>query len=422
MAVYDLQSSSVVGDVQTGDTINCPYTGESKSLVLPAGRYRFQCWGAQGGYRSSSTYGGKGGYSVGEITLQEDTTVYLYAGGEGNTEESASSSSTVIPGGFNGGGDRNRYPGGGGGSDVRIETDDLNARVIVAGGGGSCGASSKGGGYGGGESGQTRTESYGSGGGGGTQTSGGSGGSDNIGTFGKGGQGRYRSSGYGGAGGGGWYGGGGVYPDSSGDDDRGGGGGSGFVWTGENAPPSYLLGPEYYLTNANTYAGNTSFESPTGGNETGHAGSGYIRVTALEVFPRTPDPPADFQQTSKDYFSIGLQWSQSENATGYKLYRDGTQITQTKATSYTDNAVQPYTTYVYSVVAYNEEGDSDPTYLTASTTEGYAQIMPSVDSASISPNPAHINQYITISVSVSEDLILLDPVWFYSGQIYSGEV
>lgn len=140
--------------------------------------------------------------------------------------------------------------------------------------------------YGGGSSGGTTTEYYGSGGGGGTQTAGGTGGSNNSGTFGQGGQGLSSSGGYAGAGGGGWYGGGGSYPDGSGDDDRGGGGGSGYVYTSSTAsnyPSGCLLNSSYYLTNAQTIAGNTAFTSPTGTNETGHTGNGYIRITAIKA-------------------------------------------------------------------------------------------------------------------------------------------
>lgn len=140
--------------------------------------------------------------------------------------------------------------------------------------------------YGGGTSGGTTTQSFGSGGGGGTQTAGGAGGSNNAGTFGQGGQGLSASSGYGGAGGGGWYGGGGSYPDYSADDDRGGGGGSGYVYTSSTAsnyPSGCLLNSSYYLTSASTTAGNIAFTSPTGTNETGHTGNGYIRITAIKA-------------------------------------------------------------------------------------------------------------------------------------------
>lgn len=273
LATYDL-TTTIPSNIQTGDILNCPYSGTYKIITLPKGQYKLECWGAQGGYRNDSTQGGKGGYSVGTITLTTATTMYLYSGGAGNTGRAN--------GGFNGGGLRDSYNGGGGASDIRIAANNLQSRVIVAGGGGSDGAPSRTGMYGGGTSGGTATQGFGSGGGGGTQTAGGAGG-NNSGSFGIGGRGINYASGCGGAGGGGWYGGGGVYPDESGDDDRGGGGGSGFVWTGSNAPSSYRLGSQYYLSNANTIAGNTSFIGPTGEAETGHSGNGYVRITVIEA-------------------------------------------------------------------------------------------------------------------------------------------
>lgn len=262
-------------NIKVGDILDFTYTGTVQVVTLPKGKYTLECWGAQGGYRDSSSYGGKGGKSYGILTLVKPTLLYIYVGGSGNTGGTN--------GGFNGGGSRPSYYGGGGASDIRIGTDSLYARVIVAGGGGSDGASDKKGMYGGGTSGGSSSENYGTGGSGGTQTTGGTGGSGNDGTFGKGGAGLNRSSGYGGAGGGGWYGGGGAYPDSSGDDDRGGGGGSGFVWTGSNAPAGYLLGTEYYLANAVTKAGNVSFGAVSTGKETGHGGNGHVRITVNEV-------------------------------------------------------------------------------------------------------------------------------------------
>lgn len=287
---YDL-TSAIPNKIKAGDILNCPYSGSAKSITLPKGKYRLECWGAQGGYRNSTNYGGKGGYSAGTITLMEKTLIYLYSGGAGNTGKAA--------GGFNGGGKRQSYNGGGGGSDIRIGTDSLYARVIVAGGGGSDGNPSKTGMYGGGTTGGSTTQSYGTGGYGGTQTGVSSSSwqttSQSTSTttqagayagFGFGGNGIARDSGYGGAGGGGWYGGSGAYPDGSGDDDRGGGGGSGYMYTASSAsyyPSGCLLNSQYYLENATTLAGNTAFTSPTGTSETGHTGDGYIRITVIEA-------------------------------------------------------------------------------------------------------------------------------------------
>ena len=385
-----------------GDILDYAYTGAAQTVVLPPGRYRLECWGAQGGY------------SVGELTLNEETTLYVQVGGSGNTGKTS--------GGYNGGGKRSTYNGGGGGTDIRIGQDDLYARVIVAGGGGSDGASSKAGMYGGGESGGTNTANYGTGGGGGTQTAGGAGGSGNSGTFGVGGEGLYRSSGYGGAGGGGWYGGGGAYPDSSGDDDRGGGGGSGFVWTGSNAPTGYLLGSEYHLANASTTAGSASFTGPTGTAETGHSGDGYARITVLEVFPQGPETPTGFRQTAKDYFSLGLAWDAATDATGYRLYRDGALLATLTGTSYTDGDVEPGDSYRYSLIAYNADGDSDPATLTASTLEGFAFRTITFSEAAVSVNPCDINSKTVLSLSAAETVLILEPEHYYSGDLYSGEV
>lgn len=291
MATYDLTSSiPAASSLAAGDILNCPYSGAKKEITLPKGKYKLEVWGAQGGYRSNSTYGGKGGYSYGTINLPAPTTVYLYAGGfPGNTNSSAGTGTTRA-GGFNGGGSRYGYYGGGGGSDIRIGQDSLYARVIVAGGGGSDGATSKQGMYGGGASGGSSNQSFGSGGGGGTQTAGGAGGSGNAGSFGQGGQGKYASRGYAGAGGGGWYGGGGSYPDGSGDDDRGGGGGSGYILTSSSSKPSnYLLGSEYYLTDAAMVAGNASFKDYSGSTVTGHSGHGACRITVIEIFKDEKD-------------------------------------------------------------------------------------------------------------------------------------
>lgn len=286
--------------ITNGQVLNYDYTGGMQSIMLPPGSYKLECWGAQGGYRSSATYGGKGGYSVGELTLNEETMLYVQVGRSGGYAGD-SIYTTETSGGYNGGGKRDSSnPGGGGATDIRIGQDSLYARVIVAGGGGSDGANNKKGMYGGGESGGSSTENYGTGGFGGTQTgvsdsswqttsqSTGTGtATDAYAGFGFGGNGVTYSSGYGGAGGGGWYGGSGAYPDSSGDDDRGGGGGSGYIYTSSTAsnyPSGCLLNSSYYLTNAQTIAGNASFPSPTSGStETGHSGNGYARITVLTV-------------------------------------------------------------------------------------------------------------------------------------------
>ena len=285
---------------ETDYVLNKPfeYTNAAQPFdVIVTGYYKFEVWGAEGGYRSSQSYSGKGGYSAGTIKLNAGDKLYVYTGGQGGATTCSTKTSSICAGGFNGGGYRYNYPGGGGASDIRINEDSLLARVIVAGGGGSDGATTKTGMYGGGTSGGAATQSYGSYGYGGTQTGftttvtalttqpTTNSSSNYPGGFGFGGFGVYKSSGYAGAGGGGWYGGCGSVPDGSGDDDRGGGGGSGFVYTGQSVTvPSgstYKITSQYAMTSTTLAAGNTSFTSPAGASETGHTGNGYARITYL---------------------------------------------------------------------------------------------------------------------------------------------
>lgn len=269
-----------------GSVMNFDYTGSVQTKTLKPGTYTIECWGGQGG-TYSSYIGGYGGYSKGTITLTEATTVYISVGGAG------SSSSTAA--GFNGGGTGiSSGRGGGGATDVRIGQNSLYSRVIVAGGGGGAGVTSAnanpcgcgGGEYGGDGYYNNTTGSYTTGqnrsGGSASQTAGGITWSTGTqATFGQGGN----ASGYScGGGGGGWYGGGGAYDNDSDSDGRWGGGGSGYVYTSstaKNYPNGCLLNSTYYLTNAQTIAGNTSFTSPTGSAETGHTGSGFCRITNL---------------------------------------------------------------------------------------------------------------------------------------------
>ena len=269
-----------------GSVMNFDYTGSVQTVTLAPGTYKLECWGAQGGNGSSNgnsninAVGGLGGYSVGTITLSKTQKVYIYSGGKGQTKSNTGSYSTVN-GGFNGGGSNytcGSGGSGGGGSDIRIGTDSLYARVIVAGGGSGTGWTIKGAAGGGILGLSNYNSSYNS-----TQTAGGIAYTSayNImptaGTFGIGGNGSGSSEG-GSGGGGGWYGGGGAgYTGGS-------SGGSGYVYTSvtaSNYPNGCLLNSSYYLSNAQTIAGDQSFPAPSGSTETGHSGNGHVKITKL---------------------------------------------------------------------------------------------------------------------------------------------
>lgn len=156
-----------------GTEFNFDYTGAVQSVELPKGKYKLQCWGAQGG-DVTGTYavkGSKGGYSEGVLTLTEKTTLYIFVGSQGTSYTSSASqtSTALLNGGWNGGGagartlrytstglDVRSFPrGGGGATDIALVSSSMSyssgrtvrsasslaSRIIVAGGGAGASAS-----------------------------------------------------------------------------------------------------------------------------------------------------------------------------------------------------------------------------------------------------------------------------------------
>ena len=301
--MYGVRSANYNGSV-----MNFDYTGSVQTATLAPGTYKLECWGGQGGNsnQSNGTYGngGKGGYSTGILNVSTNTTIYITVGGQGQN----GILNTRTAGGFNGGGDgygTNNFGvggGGGGASDISLmspvfshssyfinnirDTNSLLSRIIVAGGGGSAGYdvrnNAANGGAGGGTTGQDGLSNRVYHGTGGKQTTFGTGGSSEEpnrysvqAKFGCGAS-ASNSTDVAPGGGGGWYG-GGLHCDSA-------GGGSGYVYTSataSNYPSGCLLNSTYYLSNAQTIAGNKSFPSPTGSTETGHSGNGHVKITKL---------------------------------------------------------------------------------------------------------------------------------------------
>jgi hypothetical protein len=285
------------------DSTDCTYY----SVALNSGTYNLEVWGAQGGNDTTypdTVFGGRGGYSKGTIQLKSTTTLYVYVGGSGTGSLSGNTQGST---------------GGGGSTDIRIQngewndTTGLKTRIIVAGGGGGRRGKNTEGvvGFLGNDGGGTTAPTFSAMGHtttGATQTSGGSSNYDHDpGYFGyasphrngninsKGGYNggsRGSDTSYNGGAGGGWWGGCGSWPVGS--------GGSGFVYTSSNSQCS--ASSDYYLSNATTFSGNTSFLSPYGGNKIGHIGNGFAKITNLYPHP-TPSASSDFIRLCNKYYS-----------------------------------------------------------------------------------------------------------------------
>lgn len=258
------------------------YTGAEQSVVLPPGKYKFECFGACGGNYYDFVQCAKGGYTAGSLILKENTTLHVYVGQSGyykgvNGIETCRS-------GFNGAGGITTYKStsdgyyslaGGGATDIRLiggnwdNLQSLLSRIIVAGGGGGgSGNSHDSIGHGGGTKGKdgiSIANKYFAGGG--SQFQGGlTFNSLYNGSFGVSGAGDGIS---GVGGGGGWYcGAGSFYAEF-------GGGGSGYILTKDSyKPANYSPSSKYYFSDIN---------SVVGGNTTKQ--DGYAKITLLQALP-----------------------------------------------------------------------------------------------------------------------------------------
>ena len=129
------------------------YTGSTQTWTVPyTGNYKVELWGASGG-TGVCTYtqgcylntAGKGAYTKGQINLNKNTSLYAYVGGQG---KSATAVNTYNAGGWNGGGTGGNgggddsAGGGGGATDIRSvsgawnNASSLRSRIMVASGGG----------------------------------------------------------------------------------------------------------------------------------------------------------------------------------------------------------------------------------------------------------------------------------------------
>lgn len=71
---------------------------------------------------------------------------------------------------------------------------------------------------------------------------------------------------------------------------------------------------------------------------------------------QAPSVPANLRKGAVTASSILIRWNASSDnkaVTGYRVYRNGTQITTTSNTSFTDSSVSAATTYSYSIRAYD---------------------------------------------------------------------
>lgn len=309
--------------IYPGDAVLYEYTGAYIPTELTPGKYRLQVWGSGNGRT------GRGGYSVGEITIDETVPIFIWCGGyaiwQNLDNPTASPDDSTwngqrrsYSGGFNGGGYGNGYSfytdagtvsfSGAGATDIRIGGNTLYHRVIVAGGAAGYNARYR-----------DHSEAYGAGGGysttqtqgrddGGVDTPASASGTTGY-SFGVGSPAsvtrNYKQ--IPGGGGGGWYGGHSTVCRDNVNVPVIAAGGSGFTFDASRktqVPSGYLVPEKYLLTNANSLSGtSTSIPTPTNPLSTGKGLTGYGKALITKL-PVATNPKA----TTEIYIKENNMW------------------------------------------------------------------------------------------------------------------
>jgi hypothetical protein len=101
-------------------------------------------------------------------------------------------------------------------------------------------------------------------------------------------------------------------------------------------------------------------------------------INGIEIIPaadtQPPSTPTNLTATAASQSQINLSWTASTDntaVTGYKIYRNGTQVALTAGTSYSDIGLTAATTYTYTVAAYDAAGNtSTQSTAVSATTQG----------------------------------------------------
>ena len=105
----------------------------------------------------------------------------------------------------------------------------------------------------------------------------------------------------------------------------------------------------------------------TGGTPDTTQSCTYIPTSDTEA----PSTPTNLTATAISSSQINLSWTASTDdtaVTGYKIYRNGSQITTVTGTSYSNTGLTAETAYIYTVSAYDAAGNTSGQSVEASTT------------------------------------------------------
>ncbi len=95
-------------------------------------------------------------------------------------------------------------------------------------------------------------------------------------------------------------------------------------------------------------------------NDTFNASTAAFKGAVTTPDTQAPTVPTNVTATAASSVAINVSWTASTDnigVAGYRVFRNGTQITTTTATSFSDTGLSPATSYVYTVAAFDAAGN-----------------------------------------------------------------
>jgi chitodextrinase len=131
-----------------------------------------------------------------------------------------------------------------------------------------------------------------------------------------------------------------------------------------------------------------------------------FKTTAVPPDPTPPSMPSSLAATAVSAGQIDLTWSASTDnvaVTGYRVFRNGTQIATVSALSYSSVGLSPNTTYTYTVAAYDAQNNVSPQSAPASATTPADTTAPTVSITSPAGG-ATVFGTITVTANASDNI------------------
>ncbi len=122
-----------------------------------------------------------------------------------------------------------------------------------------------------------------------------------------------------------------------------------------------------------------------------------------------PTVPSGLSADAVSTTQVNLSWVASTDnvaVTGYRIYRNGTQVGTSPTTSYSDTGLTPSTTYTYSVAAYDAAGNvSAPSATATATTQSPPpDTTPPAVAVTFPASGATVSGVVTVAASATDDV------------------